>query len=192
MKFLTKLHYNSPVILSIALISLISLILGEITNMWTTTKFFTVYNSSFTDPLSYIRIFGHIFGHADYNHFAGNMLLFLVIGPPMEEKYGSTTLLIGILATAVISGLLHIVFFPGTGLLGASGIVFMLILMSSLAGMQSGSIPITFVLVALLYLGDELYSAIFVSDNVSQFVHIIGGCMGTIFGYKFQKKKEII
>ena len=45
------------------------------------------------------------------------MLLFLVIAPPLEERYGSRTLLSGILMTALVSG-----------------IVFMLIMLSSLAG----------------------------------------------------------
>lgn len=69
------------------------------------------------------------------------MLLFLVIGPPMEEKYGSKVLLTGILLTALISGLLQCIFFPSTALLGASGIVFMLVMLSSLAGMKEGESP---------------------------------------------------
>ena len=37
----------------------------------------------------------------------GNMLLFLVIAPPLEERYGSRTLLSGILMTALVSGILQ-------------------------------------------------------------------------------------
>ena len=68
------------------------------------------------------------------------------------------------------------------GLLGASGIVFMLIMLSSLAGF-SGGIPVTMLLVAALYFGQQVYDIIFVHDNVANFMHIVGGLCGTAFGY---------
>ena len=110
------------------------------TNGWSTMNLFCVYRSSWRDPLGYIRLFGHVLGHANWEHFLNNMLLLLVVGPPMEEKYGSIPLLKGILFTALVTGVLQCILFPNTGLLGASGIVFMLIMLSSLAGF-SGGIP---------------------------------------------------
>ena len=71
---------------------------------------------------------------------------------------------------------------PRTGLLGASGIVFMLIMLASLSGF-SGGIPVTMLLVAVLYLGQQVYDVIFVRDNVANFMHIVGGVCGTVFGY---------
>ena len=96
---------------------------------WTTSHLFCVYRSSLKDPLFYLRLFGHVLGHADLDHFLNNMLLFLVIGPPMEEKYGSIPLLKAIVLTALVSGVLQCLLFPGVALLGASGIVFMLIML---------------------------------------------------------------
>lgn len=93
--------------------------------------------------------------------------MFLVIGPPLEERYGSRVLLTGILLTALVSGLLQTVLFPNSALLGASGIVFMLIMLSSLSGMEDGGIPVTLILVAVLYLGRELYSILFVKDDIA-------------------------
>ena len=136
MAVLKRIHYNTPVVLTFFFLSLAALLLGALTGGWTTQAFFSVYRSPLTDPLGYVRLFGHVLGHAGYEHFAGNMLLFLVIGPPMEEKYGSKVLLTGILLTALISGLLQCIFFPSTALLGASGIVFMLVMLSSLAGIR--------------------------------------------------------
>ena len=52
-----------------------------------------------------------------------------------------------ILVTALLTALLNAVFF-NTGLLGASGIVFMLILLSSCANIRAGEIPLTLILVA--------------------------------------------
>ncbi|MBC5738326.1 rhomboid family intramembrane serine protease [Lawsonibacter faecis] len=183
-----KLHYNSPVILTFFLVSLTALLLGLATGGWTNTHLFSVYRSPMT-PLFFVRLFGHVLGHAGWDHFMGNMLLLLVVGPPMEEKYGSKTLLVGILLTAVISGALQCLFFPGTLLLGASGIVFMLIMLSSLAGMKNGSVPITLILVALLYMGKEVYAALFVQSNVANFMHLVGGACGTAFGFLVARKK---
>ena len=183
-----KLQYNSPVILSFFLVSLLALALGFLTKDWVTWHLFSVYRAPLTDPLTYVRFFGHVLGHADVNHFLGNMLLLLVIGPPLEEKYGSLTLLAGIVLTALISGALQFVFFPGTALLGASGIVLMLIMLASLSGMKEGKIPLTLVLVALLYLGQEFYSILFVQNNVANFMHIVGGACGTSFGFLAAKQ----
>lgn len=205
--FRKGLQYNSPVVLTFFLLSLGVLAVDKLTGGWTTMHLFCVYRSSLKDPLFYIRLLGHVLGHADLDHFMGNMLLFLVIGPPMEEKYGSIPLLKAILLTALVSGVLQCLLFPGVGLLGASGIVFMLIMLSSLAG-GDGGIPVTMLLVAALYLGQQFYDALFVRDNVANFMHIVGGVCGTVFGFysagarrtgssksrkvpglKFQKKK---
>lgn len=182
MTFFKKIHYNSPVVLTFFFLSVSALLLDILTKGWTTVHLFSVYRSPIT-PLFFVRLFGHVLGHSGYAHFTGNMVLFLVVGPPLEEKYGSKALLAGILLTALVSGLLQCALFPHTALLGASGIVFMLILLSSLAGMKAGSIPLTLILVAVIYLGQELYSGLFVQDNVAHFMHLVGGACGTGFGF---------
>ena len=149
---------------------------------------FSVYRSSLADPLFFVRLFGHVLGHAGWDHFIGNMLLFLVIAPPLEERYGSRTLLSGILMTALVSGILQCVLFPSSALLGASGIVFMLIMLSSLAGSRNGGIPITLLLVGALYLSQQVYDILFVQDNVANFMHIVGGACGTVFGFAVRRK----
>ncbi|MEQ2443687.1 rhomboid family intramembrane serine protease [Pseudoflavonifractor intestinihominis] len=183
-----RLQYNSPVILTFFFLSLAALLLDRLTGGWTNSYLFSVYRSPIS-PLFFVRLLGHVLGHAGWDHFLGNMLLLLVVGPPLEEKYGSGTLLAGIVLTAAVSGLLQCLFFPGVALLGASGIVFMLIMLSSLAGMKSGSIPVTLILVAVLYLGQEVYSILFVQDNVANFMHLVGGACGTAFGFWAARKK---
>lgn len=178
-----RLQYNSPVILTFFLLSLAVLLLDWQTGGWTTAHLFCVYRSSLTDLFFYVRLVGHVLGHASWNHFMNNMLLLLVVGPPMEEKYGSIPLLKAILLTAVVSGILQCVLFPGTALLGASGIVFMLIMLASLAGGRNGSIPLTLILVAAMYLGEQVYDILFVKDDIANFMHIVGGVCGTAFGF---------
>lgn len=182
-----RIQYNSPVVLSFALLSLLALLLGQLTGGWTTRALFSVYRAPLTDPLTYVRMVGHVLGHSGYAHYMGNMTLLLVVGPPLEEKYGSRRLLGCILFTALASGLVQFIFFPGTALLGASGIVFMMIMLSSLAGMREGTIPLTLILVVLIYLGGEIVDAVTVRDNVSQLTHIVGGLCGAGLGFAMKR-----
>lgn len=189
--YMQKLHFNAPVILTFSLISLASLALGALSGGWSTTAIFSVYRSSLLDPLTYVRFVGHVFGHANAQHFFNNMLLLLVVGPPLEKLYGSKTIAGGILLTALISGVLQFIIFPHTALLGASGIVFMLIMLSSLSGAKSGSIPVTLVLVAAMYLGREVYSIFFVHDNVANLMHIVGGVCGIAMGLGLRENRSV-
>ena len=186
-KFHFGISFNSPVILTFTFICLGALILGKVTNEWTTTHIFSVYKSSFADPLTYVRFFGHIFGHAGWEHFLGNIMYILVVGPLLEEKYGSSDIAVVIGVTAVITGLIHMFFFPNTMLLGASGVVFAFILLSSITSIKEGKIPMTFILVAVVYLGQQVYDGIFVNDNVSNLTHIIGGITGAALGFFMNK-----
>lgn len=184
-----RVLFNSPVILWFSIICLIALVLGIVTGGWTNRMFFSVYRSSLTNPLTYVRFIGHIFGHAGWEHFIGNITLILVVGPLLEEKYGSSNILFVILTTSFVTGLVNFIFFPHVQLLGASGVVFALILLSSVSSIQEGSIPLTFILVAVIYIGGEMYSGIFVKDNVANLTHILGGIVGAGLGYIMNKSK---
>lgn len=187
-----QLSFNSPVILGFIFASFFVVILDAITKGGSTVAFFSVYRSSPLNPLAYIRIFGHVLGHAGWNHFLGNMMMILVVGPLLEEKYGSANILFIILATALITGIVHIIFFPHVRLLGASGVVFAFILLSSITSFGEGKIPLTFILVALLYIGEQVYDGIFINDNISNLTHIIGGIVGSSLGYIMNKDKRRI
>lgn len=178
-----KLQYNAPVTLSFALLSLGVLLLSGVTGGLSTRLLFSVYRSPLTDLFTYPRFFLHVLGHADYSHYISNMLLLLVVGPMIEEKYGSLRLLGFMAITAFATGMVQFLLFPGSALLGASGIVFMLIMLSSLAGMRDGAVPLTLILVTILYLGGELLAGLSQSDNISQLTHIVGGVSGTLLGF---------
>ena len=184
-----KVSFNSPVVLWFSIICLGALIAGIITQGATTTKFFSVYRSSLTSPLTWFRFVGHIFGHSNWEHFIGNITLLLVVGPMLEEKYGSSNVLFVILTTAIVTGVVNYIFFPRVQLLGASGVVFAFILLSSFTSIREGTIPVTFILVAIIYIGGQIYDSIFVRDNVSNLTHIIGGAVGSGLGYVLTKNK---
>lgn len=178
-----SISFNSPVILGFTLICFVALLLSWLTKGVTNNWFFSVYHSSLANPLTYVRFIGHIFGHANWSHFIGNIMMILIVGPLLEEKYGSIDMLFVILSTALVTGLANYFFFPQYRVLGASGVVFALILLSSITSFKDGAIPLTFILVAILYIGGEVYSALFVTDNVSNFSHIVGGLVGAALGF---------
>lgn len=184
-----KITYNSPVILTFTISALIATILGLATGGGLSSLLFSVHRSSMADPLTYLRFFTHILGHADMSHFMGNFTMILLVGPMLEEKYGAKRLTMMILFTAFITGLINFIFFPTVTLLGASGIAFMFVLLSSFSGSKDGEIPLTLICVAVLYLGTEIINGIFVRDNVSQMAHIIGGACGTGFGWMIRGRK---
>lgn len=179
--------FNSPVILSFVGVCLLALILDKITGGISTLKLFSVYRSSFLNPLTYVRLIGHIFGHAGWTHFINNIMMILILGPMLEEKYGSKDILLVILITAVVTGAFHMIFSPFSRLLGASGVVFAFILLSSLTSFDDGGIPVTFILVAVIYIGEQIYQLIAVTSNVSNITHIIGGAVGATFGFVSNK-----
>ncbi len=184
-----NISFNSPVVLTFTIICFVALILNYCTGGITNNLFFSVYHSSLVNPLTYIRFIGHIFGHVNWSHLLGNIMMILVIGPLLEEKYGSVDIAIVILSTALVTGIAEYILFPGVQLLGASGVVFAFILLASITSRKDGAIPLTFILVAILYIGQQIYQGIFVDDNVSNLTHILGGIVGAVLGFILSKGK---
>lgn len=182
-----RLAFNSPAVLGFAGVCLVAMVLNLLTDGASNRTLFSVYRAPLTNPLTWLRMVCHVFGHADWNHLLNNMMYVLLVGPMLEEKYGSVNLILVMLATALLTGLANFIFFPGTMLLGASGIVFALILLSSITRTEGGAIPVTFILVAILYIGQQVWQAITVRDNVSYMAHIAGGAVGAGLGFLLNK-----
>jgi membrane associated rhomboid family serine protease len=179
------IYLNSPVILGLTFTSALVL-LGDRLTFGALNKIFMSYYTSWLDPLLYLRFFTCVIAHADVNHYFGNFMMILVIGPMMEEKYGGKRLMYMILITAFITGLCNAVFFPQYATLGASGLAFMFILLCSFVNMKNAGLPLTMLLVGFFYIGNEIIGGLFNNDNISQFSHIIGGLCGAAFGFYFR------
>ena len=188
MKKRLKISYNAPVTLTFAILCFAVTLAGELTDHASTGMFFSVYRSSWADPLTYVRLFGHVLGHGGWEHFMNNAMLLLLLGPMLEEKHGSGIMIKVILFTAVFTGLIHSLLWGEVALCGASGVVFACIMLSSFTAFRNKEVPLTFLLVAVIYLGQEVLSGIFVKDNVSNLTHILGGIVGGISGYRLNRK----
>lgn len=190
MKSKIKITFNAPVTLIMVIICFIATLLGMLTLGKSTQLFFMTYHSSLSNLMTYVRFITHIFGHADWRHFIGNASYLLLLGPMLEEKYGPKQLVEVIGLTAVITGLINYIFFWNTGLCGASGVVFAFIVLASFTSFNKGEIPLTFILVVIVFIGQQIYEGIMIQDNISNMAHIVGGIVGACIGYGLNRKDK--
>ncbi|MDR3167039.1 MAG: rhomboid family intramembrane serine protease [Treponema sp.] len=179
-----RIKYNAPTVLTFTFVSTAVLILSQTIFPFLTGAWFVVPGRGGFSPSvlrNWVTLFTHVIGHANWTHLVSNFSIILLIGPILEESYGSRSLLFMIALTALVTGVLNILFFS-TALLGASGVVFMMILLASFTNFNKGEIPLTFLLILTLYLGRELFNS-FSSNNISEFAHIVGGFCGSLFGF---------
>ncbi len=184
---LSKLSYNAPVVLTFTIIAVIVQLICTLPGTKFFHNIFVARPRSVTNPFLYIGMITHAIGHSGWAHLISNFTYILLVGPMLEEKYGSKRLLFMMLVTSFVTGLVNVLFFH-SAVCGASGIVFMFILLASCttSGAKDGKIPVTLILASAFYLGQELINSLR-PDNISQLSHIIGGLCGAFFGLYFAK-----
>ena len=183
MRIINYFNYNSIVILTMFFISLVEVILHYVLHGVIVDTLFSTERASFLNPLTYLRSFTHIFGHSDWGHFSRNYMKILLLGPMIEEKYGSINLLIMVAITAFVISLINAIV-GKTRLRGASGIVFMLVGLSSIVNISDGRIPLTLVLIIIFYVMDEIIDTIInANDGISHLSHLVGALCGIVLGF---------
>jgi len=180
-----QFDYNSTVIISYLVISLGAWLLNYLTRGLTNKLFFSSYRSSLFNPLTYIRLFTHSIGHKNWDHLVSNFLYILLIGPMIEEKYGSLNILAMFLITSLVIALYNIIFNDYI-ITGASGNVYMLIVLSSFSNITEGKIPITVILICIFYVISEFKKSLLEGNKkIYHDGHLIGAICGLIFGFLF-------
>lgn len=175
-----EIQYNSKLILTYFFVSLGILILNFISKDKLNKLLFSSYRNSLLSPLTYIRLVTHSLGHEGWTHFMSNFLYILLIGPMIEEKYGTINLLIMMIITSIIIGIFNSIF-SNKRILGASGIVYMLITLSSAVNIEDGKIPLTLILICVFYIVNEVFKMLFKKDNISHGSHLLGALCGVLF-----------
>ena len=183
-----RITFNSPVILGFVFISFGVMVVNFFTAGLSNQMLFQTYHSPLTDPLTYFRFFTHVLGHSGWAHYISNMMYLLLLGPMLEEKYGSRAIIEVILITGLMAGMPNWLFFPNAALCGASSVVFAFILMTSFTEFKEGEIPLTVILVAVIFIGQQVYEGLFLQDNISNMAHVVGGIVGAVAGYTLNKK----
>ena len=185
-----KITFNAPVVLGFVLLCFGATLAGMLTGGKSTQLLFMTWHSPLASPMTWLRLFTHVLGHAGWAHFIGNASYLLLLGPMLEEKYGPVRLLEVIGITALATGLVNYILFWNVGLCGASGVVFAFILLASFTGFKEGEIPLTFLLVAVIFIGQQVYEGIALQDDISNMAHIVGGIVGAALGYLLNKKDK--
>ena len=183
-----KISFNAPAVLGFSAICVAALALNLLTGGAANRAVFSVYRASLLDPLTYLRCVAHVFGHTGWQHLINNLMYILILGPMLEEKYGTPAIIRIMLIAAAVTGVIHMLLFPGVRLLGASGIVFAMILLAPITATEDNAIPFTFLLVAALYLGQQVYEGLFTHDRISQMAHIAGGLVGAAAGFVLNRR----
>lgn len=188
MKRKMRITFNAPLVLCFALACSLVALTGALSGERSTALLFSTYGAPLSDPLMYLRLLTHVLGHAGFAHLMNNMAYILLLGPALEQKYGARNLLLVMGVTALITGLIHNLLFPSSMLLGASGVVFAFILLTSFTEFREGELPLTVILVAVIYLGQQIWDGITVRDHVSNLSHILGGMVGAGAGFLLNRK----
>lgn len=63
-------------------------------------------------------------------------------------------------------------------------------MLASFTDFREGEILITFILVAAIFIGQQVYEGIAVQNNISNMAHIVGGIVGAIIGYGLNVKSK--
>jgi len=177
-----RIKYNAPVSLTLIILSAIVLFFNINVNNYIISDWFTVDGNvtfNYSDPFSYIKFLTHILGHTDISHFMGNAIYLILLGPILEEKYKSRTLLTLIIITAVISSGINVLFVD-TYMLGASGVVYLFIVLVSFTNIEKGEFPLSVVVVLAFYVYKEISRED--AGHISVVTHLVGAIVGLLFG----------
>ena len=188
-----KIRYNAPVILTFSLVSTVVFIISQIIPEQDFLRpFFTVPGNS--PPFQFLslrslNLVSYVLGHGNWPHLIGNLSIILLAGPILEEKYGSARMLIMIFFTALVTGIVNVLFLSASSL-GASGIAFMLILLISVTNVKKGEIPLTLIAIIAIFVTKEIFQMFDTQNNINELAHLIGGFCGGLFGFIFAREKK--
>ena len=192
-----RVTYNAPVTLTfVAVCTLIMLLDTYVFDRHLAAALFIIPGGKYSShpfdwraPLDYFRLFSHVFGHADWQHLIANMSLVLLLGPIIESRYGSRVLALVITITALVTGVINACLITHPEM-GASSVVFMMIMLASFTSFAKNEIPLSFILVFILYIGGQFFNFGTLQHNgISVAAHIAGGLCGSLFAFLLTPQK---
>lgn len=178
-----KITFNSPFILAFALLASFVLVINLSVGIY--IKILTLNGTfDYMSWQSYVGLLLYPLSHSGVVHLVSNFSIILLIGPILEKHFGWKRMISMSVITTLAIGFVHIIV-SDDGLVGASGLVFLYIVLASLTNSSNKEIPLTFILVVVLFLGQEIIHS-FQEDQISHLAHIGGGVMAILFKYVFK------
>ncbi len=200
-----KLSYDAPVTLTFvivcAVIFLINMLLakgGKADGLQKLLSSPTAQSGTLPfivkSPVSYLRLLLYMFGSSGAGTgVAGgasvlftNLILIMLLGPAMEERYGSVIIGIMIFVSALFAGVLNACFCE-TSLVGAVPLVSMMIFLNAFMSFSKKKFPLSFAAVMVLFVLLQIFSG---AGAVQIIICIAGGLCGSLFAFLTSPKMK--
>ena len=208
-----KISYDAPVTLSFVIICAILFILNNFVIKNGLLENFLASPTTqggalpfmVKEPLSYLRLLLYIFGAGNggagvLNAGAGiagvatgavlltNLILIMLLGPAMEERYGSVIIGIMIFVSGLFAGVLNACFCV-TSLVGAVPVVCMMIFLNAFMSFSKKTFPLSFAAVIVLFVFLEIFNG---AGAVKIVICIAGGLCGSLFAFLTSPKVKAV
>ena len=147
------------------------------------------------EPLSYLRLLLYIFGSEMGQAVSAssgaavlftNLILIMLLGPAMEERYGSVIIGIMIFVSALFSGVLNACFCE-VSLVGSVPVVSMMIFLNAFMSFSKKKFPLSFAAVMILFVVLQIFSG---AGAVRIIICIAGGLCGSLFAFLTSPKMK--
>ena len=137
-----------------------------------------------SNPLSYVRLITYAFGATSSSVLICNMIFILLLGPAMEERYGTVVIAIMTIVSILFSGVLNACF-SKTSLTGCTAVIFIMIFLNSFVSLSKKKIPLSFVVVFILFV-----CSITFEGGIKIIINIAGGLCGSLFAFLTSPKAK--
>ncbi|MFI3257911.1 MAG: rhomboid family intramembrane serine protease [Spirochaetales bacterium] len=191
--------YTAPVISLFSILSLLVFLIDKTIVPELISSIFSAAGNqngempfNWQNPLDYLKFFIHIFAHSNWTTLAYNLTVILLLGPAIEQRYGSLLLILMFVIIAFVSAVLNAVFFDTT-LLGSDGISFLIIILTVFGKPEVPDRSIISVFILVLYVGLQINYSVQTNsfENISA---TFGGLCATLlafFGLAGKKKRSV-
>lgn len=141
---------------------------------------------AFSSPKALLGVLFHIFSYMDFNLLLCDLIFIMLLGPFMEERYGSVIIGIMIFVASLFSGVLNACFckFPASG---STCVVFMLILLDAMMNISKKKISASSIAVLILFI-IRLYLVKNENGIIDVIIVIAGGLCGSLLAFMASPK----
>ena len=192
-----KVSYDAPVTLTFvivcAIIFLLNMLLAKSGKVAGFEKIFASPTSQAgvlpfipKQVLSYLRLLLYIFGTFEINTLLSNLIMIVILGPAMEERYGSVIIGLMIFVSALFSGVLNACF-SAESLVGALPVICMMVFLNAFMAFSKKTVPLTFIFVIILIAFMQIFSG---NNAIQTVICIAGGLCGSLFAFLTSPKMK--
>ncbi|MCR4953009.1 MAG: rhomboid family intramembrane serine protease [Treponema sp.] len=179
--------YDSPVALSFAIITILLFVMNALVIKGRIDVFFYAPTNSggafpfnLKDGASYLRLVLYQFGYFDLSFLFADLIIILLLGQILEERYGSVIMGLMMFFSTLFSGVLNACF-GKEKLCGAASIVIMMVFLNALTSISKKKVSVLSVATIVLVICREIFARN--GGFISVIVSVAGGLCGSLFAF---------